>query len=738
MLILFLPLVIMGFFLLRNFIDILEDEILANNFNTMIRVKNAVDVQMSQIKDISSLIFLNKDLRPFYFGQDPDKAITARDQLKNFAVTNSFIHEIFIYYHGDNYIYSNSSSYEVSNFINKMYKYENWTEKDFYKDINSIALPTVRPSENVSPFMGQKDKFVTIMYPISGNGARPYATLLFIIKESSFSDLLKNAVKDYHSTTIIADNKNNFIITLNGGEHVSLIDLKTLESGDGHQISKTVELNNKKYFLLYIDSNQTGWKYITLIPVSEVLQKVVHAQLLFIYGAILILLVGSILIYYIMNINYRPIAKLKKHAETIGLNSKDKLDEIELVHKTIDFLSEQNTNLNNKIIDNRAATKSYLLTELIKGRFDSIEEFNNRMIELGSSLNAPYFLVAILNIYSSKASNLLDKQDLIKVLEELSTEACTLYVLDHIDDHKLMLILNVNSYDYMELSKVFINIQNLLKERFNYVAAIGVGNVYEDIISIPKSYMEASTAIDYRLIKGNDTVIFFKEVFTDKTKFIVFPEKEFEELRNSIISANTPQIESVLLNLLNFIKKNNMPIFIVRGLCFDIINVVVKTTESINKNFSIPSKYYPDVFLLTEFETVDELVNLIKIICLDISAFIQKNKTNVNSNTINEMITYLNEHFTECNFSIQEMADNFNLSLPNLSQYFKDKTGQTVIDFVTELKMNKAKDLLSSTDMALKDISIEVGYYNPSSFIRRFKQVIGLTPGEYRKYNKQD
>ena len=74
--------------------------------------------------------------------------------------------------------------------------------------------------------------------------------------------------------------------------------------------------------------------------------------------------------------------------------------------------------------------------------------------------------------------------------------------------------------------------------------------------------------------------------------------------------------------------------------------------------------------------------------------------------------------------------------LPNLSQFFKEKTGQNVLDYSTDFRMERAKKLLSDPKLTLKEISQQVGYYNVSSFIRRFKQLNGVTPGDYRKQKR--
>ena len=78
------------------------------------------------------------------------------------------------------------------------------------------------------------------------------------------------------------------------------------------------------------------------------------------------------------------------------------------------------------------------------------------------------------------------------------------------------------------------------------------------------------------------------------------------------------------------------------------------------------------------------------------------------------------------------MAEAFGMSAPNLSTAFKKATGTTILDYATRLKITKAKELLTGSNMTLQDIALEVGYYNPTSFIRRFKQLTGMTPGEYK------
>ncbi len=97
-----------------------------------------------------------------------------------------------------------------------------------------------------------------------------------------------------------------------------------------------------------------------------------------------------------------------------------------------------------------------------------------------------------------------------------------------------------------------------------------------------------------------------------------------------------------------------------------------------------------------------------------------------------KIAAYIRENYTDPAFSLQVLADHFHVSNSYLSWFFKQKNGVTVLDYTTRLKMELATRLLRQGG-SLQQIALQVGYINVSSFIRRFKQTMGMTPGEYKK-----
>lgn len=90
------------------------------------------------------------------------------------------------------------------------------------------------------------------------------------------------------------------------------------------------------------------------------------------------------------------------------------------------------------------------------------------------------------------------------------------------------------------------------------------------------------------------------------------------------------------------------------------------------------------------------------------------------------------ENYISPAISISSLADHFHVSIAYMSYLFKKEIGKNFSNYIWELRLEKAKELLLTTDMSIDEISIAVGYVNTSSFRRKFKQETGLTPSQIR------
>ena len=99
---------------------------------------------------------------------------------------------------------------------------------------------------------------------------------------------------------------------------------------------------------------------------------------------------------------------------------------------------------------------------------------------------------------------------------------------------------------------------------------------------------------------------------------------------------------------------------------------------------------------------------------------------------IKDAIAYINEHYSDEELSLNTLAAQVNFSPNHLSSIFKQETGQPFIKYLTDYRMNMAKELLSRTSKKSNEIGILVGYKDPHYFSYLFKKTQGVTPTQYR------
>lgn len=100
--------------------------------------------------------------------------------------------------------------------------------------------------------------------------------------------------------------------------------------------------------------------------------------------------------------------------------------------------------------------------------------------------------------------------------------------------------------------------------------------------------------------------------------------------------------------------------------------------------------------------------------------------------TLKDIVEYLNAHFTE-QVRLNDIAARFGLSPQYFCTFFKENLGKTLVQHVNFLRIEKASHLLRETDLPIMDVAFSVGFENFSYFIKRFREVLGCTPSQYRK-----
>ena len=96
------------------------------------------------------------------------------------------------------------------------------------------------------------------------------------------------------------------------------------------------------------------------------------------------------------------------------------------------------------------------------------------------------------------------------------------------------------------------------------------------------------------------------------------------------------------------------------------------------------------------------------------------------------------QHNYASNLGLEQIADQMGVSVKYISRVFKQRTGKNLTDFIGEIRIQKAKELLTQTDQKVGDIAAAVGIENRTTFLRVFKKYEGISPIEYRNLHQHD
>ena len=110
-----------------------------------------------------------------------------------------------------------------------------------------------------------------------------------------------------------------------------------------------------------------------------------------------------------------------------------------------------------------------------------------------------------------------------------------------------------------------------------------------------------------------------------------------------------------------------------------------------------------------------------------------KDMTPLQDNAVNTAIKYIQENYQN-DMDIDTICDSISFSKYYFCKLFKEHTGMTVHQYVTEFRINKSKELLSYSKLSIAAVASSVGYKNTLTYTRSFEKLVKTTPTEYRKY----
>jgi two-component system response regulator YesN len=274
-----------------------------------------------------------------------------------------------------------------------------------------------------------------------------------------------------------------------------------------------------------------------------------------------------------------------------------------------------------------------------------------------------------------------------------------------------------------------------IKDFTPFTCSIAISEPIDDLTLLPIVKDELLTYIQFRILYGGNQIFSKERVERWRSVKKTTDNKELEHQINKIIfsldSKNQENTKTEVANFLGLLQKLPSPEEIektIYSLGIQIVNYLLKNTLLKDEYVSMK-----EVFGLTSkstnfFELKQEVYEWVKKVLHTLEEMNSTQNADQIDLAKNWIMTNLDQNIT-----IQKIASHVYMNPTYFSEYFKTQTGETVLDFVTRIRIEKARELLLSTDLKIYDISEKVVYSDTKHFSKLFKRQYGETPSKYKE-----
>nr|WP_295266210.1 response regulator [uncultured Blautia sp.] len=299
--------------------------------------------------------------------------------------------------------------------------------------------------------------------------------------------------------------------------------------------------------------------------------------------------------------------------------------------------------------------------------------------------------------------------------------------------------------EYVEKIQGILNRKESKREWF-----LAVGQSVERLSQIKKSYHTASRAFSQRYLYG-ENILYYDEMELMEHRSGQADTNDNAYLKKVDVNALNPAILQKFLSnglqeeIENFVKdyfyaigQEPMESLVFRN--YVILNVrfsVITFLKGLGCDTEGMEPENTEEILAESGKNIESAITYAKKMISQAITIRDQNSGNKNRSILKTAVDFIDEHYMDEDISLNTAANVANVSSNHFSALFSQNMGQTFIEYLTTLRMNKAKELLRCTGMRSSEIAGEVGYKDAHYFSYLFKKTQGMTPSEYRKAREE-
>lgn len=362
--------------------------------------------------------------------------------------------------------------------------------------------------------------------------------------------------------------------------------------------------------------------------------------------------------------------------------------------------------------------------------FDQLE--TNKLIFPEKRLVSLIIEVDDASIYQKygESPHLLD-YSVLNILEEVLSS----YAYGHVVSLQLKQFIAVlslrmkgNEESFESLEELTGNIRMTLRKYLSTSVSIGISEIYNGYEHIQQAYREAKEAVRFAFIYPRGTNIYYRDICSMSSQETDDLSAEMKSIEKAFADGEIADIKQALELLTGEISRNHK---LTRELLMGISFTIFYLFQSFVENYQLTEK---GILTKDMYDRISKMS--LKVDFIDWINELKVRMTRQLVDNHESMRVYLTKQFINKNYkeelSLEKVAEYLQLSPSYLSNLFKKETGQNFIDYVTEVRIGRAKFLLKTTDLKISEIAREAGYGDEYYFSKVFKKNVGESPLKYR------
>ncbi|MGI6010290.1 MAG: response regulator [Ruminococcus sp.] len=266
---------------------------------------------------------------------------------------------------------------------------------------------------------------------------------------------------------------------------------------------------------------------------------------------------------------------------------------------------------------------------------------------------------------------------------------------------------------------------------------VGIGRPVQDLTYIEQSYVDARSAVLNRICLGTDKIIGVNEQVTEGTAFDAGQvidssfRNQFRERTDMYDSAGIGQMMvGIKERCMEVPQMDGNKMFLTVKELVDMFLLEMKKGRAFSREEEIREKFQKEFYRCTTVEEV--FLRTFRLMEKYMEAELEASRQ-VEIKPVKLVKSYIQDHFSEP-IKLEELAEMVGFNSAYFSTMFRKETGQTLTEYILEVRMEQAKELLKQKDIKINHIPEMIGMGDAKYFSKQFKKVSGLTPSQYRKF----